>query len=185
MWAMLKGYKIYWPFFIIQHMLKFQGKVNKPIGYGPLWSKIYEYLGVDVQGVRKVVIDSRRCIDATTIKQMRRQLEQQAQGVDEVDEEENRLEEEEATQMGQEEEGQPGPSSSSQEQPTMRDIMNAIQAMELNMNQRMDHYQASIDQRFQNVEREQRRIYRSVRRMEAWTFNEELNEDDNQDEDDD
>ncbi|MED6179075.1 hypothetical protein PIB30_113838, partial [Stylosanthes scabra] len=85
--------------------------------------------------------DSRRCIDATTIKQMRRQLEQQAQGVDEVDEEENRLEEEQATQMGQEEEGQPGPSSSSQEQPTMRDIMNAIQAMELNMNQRMDHYQ--------------------------------------------
>ncbi|MED6178471.1 hypothetical protein PIB30_107931, partial [Stylosanthes scabra] len=52
-WAMLKGYKICWPFFIIQHMLKFQGKANKPIGYGPLWSKIYEYLGVDVQGARK------------------------------------------------------------------------------------------------------------------------------------
>ncbi|MED6215223.1 hypothetical protein PIB30_111268, partial [Stylosanthes scabra] len=75
-------------------MLKFQGKTNKPIGYGPPWSKIYEYLGVDVQGARKVVIDSRRCIDATTIKQMRRQIEQQPQGVDEVDEEENRLEEE-------------------------------------------------------------------------------------------
>ncbi|MED6191081.1 hypothetical protein PIB30_112634, partial [Stylosanthes scabra] len=173
MWAMLKGYKICWPFFIIQHMLKFQGKTNKPIRYGPLWSKIYEYLGVDVQGARKVVIGSRRCIDATTIKQMRRQIEQQPQGVDEVDEEENRLEEEEqANQMGQEEEGQPGPSSSSQEQPSMRDIMQAIQTMEINMNQRMDNYQASIDQRFQHFEREQRRIWRSVRRMEAWTFNE-------------
>ncbi|MED6117190.1 hypothetical protein PIB30_107680 [Stylosanthes scabra] len=183
MWAMLKGYKICWPFFIIQHMLKFQGKTNKPIGYGPLWSKIYEYLGVDVQGARKVVIDSRRCIDATTIKQMRRQIEQQPQGVDEVDEEENRLEEEEqANQMGQEEEGQPGPSSSSQEQPSMRDIMQAIQTMVINMNQRMDNYQASIDQRFQHFEREQRRIWRSVRRMEAWTFNED--EDDIRDEDD-
>ncbi|MED6203207.1 hypothetical protein PIB30_113315, partial [Stylosanthes scabra] len=143
MWAMLKGYKICWSFFIIQHMLKFQGKTNKPIGYGPLWSKIYEYLGVDVQGARKVVIDSRRCIDATTIKQMRRQIEQQPQGMDEVDEEETRLEEEEqANQMGHEEEGQPGPSSSSQDQPTMRDIMQAIQTMEINMNQRMDNYQA-------------------------------------------
>ncbi|MED6166869.1 hypothetical protein PIB30_113592, partial [Stylosanthes scabra] len=176
---------ICWPFFIIQHMLKFQGKTNKPIGYGPLWSKIYEYLGVDVQGARKVVIDSRRCIDATTIKQMRSQLEQQSQGVDEVDEEENRLEEEQATQMDQEEEGQPDPSSSSQDQPTMREIMQAIQTMELNMNQRMDNYQASIDQRFQTFEREQRKIWRSVRRMEAWTFNEELDEDDNQNEDDD
>ncbi|MED6141590.1 hypothetical protein PIB30_104985 [Stylosanthes scabra] len=186
MWAMLKGYKICWPFFIIQHMLKFQGKTNKPIGYGPLWTKIYEYLGVDVQGARKVVIDSRRCIDATTIKQMRRQIEQQPQGMDEVDEEETRLEEEEqANQMGHEEEGQPGPSSSSQDQPTMRDIMQAIQTMEINMHQRMDNYQASIDERFQNFEREQRRIWQSVRRMEAWTFNEDLDEDDNQDEDDD
>ncbi|MED6190612.1 hypothetical protein PIB30_107529, partial [Stylosanthes scabra] len=149
MWAMLKEYKICWPFFIIQHMLKFQGKTNKPIGYGPLWSKIYEYLGVDVQGARKVVIDSRRCIDATTIKQMRRQIEQQPQGVDEVDEEENRLEkEEQANQMGQEEEGQPAPSSSSQEQPSMRDIMQAIQTMEINMNQRMDNYQAKNKEEF-------------------------------------
>ncbi|MED6178926.1 hypothetical protein PIB30_112153, partial [Stylosanthes scabra] len=94
MWAMLKGYKICWPFFIIQHMLKFQGKTNKPIGYGSLWSKIYGYLGVDVQGARKVVIDSRRCIDATIIKQMRRQIEQQPQGVDEVEEEFDRMEQE-------------------------------------------------------------------------------------------
>ncbi|MED6178959.1 hypothetical protein PIB30_112435, partial [Stylosanthes scabra] len=98
MWAMLKGYKICWPFFIIQHMLKFQGKTNKPIGYGPLWSKIYQYLGIDTQGARKVVIDSRRCIDATTIKQMRRQLEQQPQGVYEVEEELDRMEQEDQGQ---------------------------------------------------------------------------------------
>ncbi|MED6178344.1 hypothetical protein PIB30_106720 [Stylosanthes scabra] len=165
------GYKICWPFFIIQHMLKFQGKANKPIGYGPLWSKIYEYLGVDVQGARKVVIDSRRCIDATTIKQMRRQLEQQSQGVDEVDEEENRLEEEEqATQMGQEEEGQSGPSSSTQEQPSMRDILQAIQAMELNINQRMD-----------KIEKNQARMLRKIRRVEAYTFDEDEAEDDDDD----
>ncbi|MED6129777.1 hypothetical protein PIB30_111379 [Stylosanthes scabra] len=133
--------------------------------------KIYEYLGVDVQGARKVVIDSRRCIDATTIKQMRRQIEQQSQGVDEVDEEENRLEEEEqAYQMGQEEEGQPGPSSSSQEQPSMRDILQAIQAMELNINQRMD-----------KIEKNQARMLRKIRRVEAYTFDEDEAEDDDDD----
>ncbi|MED6202708.1 hypothetical protein PIB30_108234 [Stylosanthes scabra] len=112
MWAMLKGYKICWPFFLIQHMLKFQGKTNKPIGYAD-------------------------------------------------------------------------PSEPPSNQPSLREIMQAIQNMELNMNQRMDNYQASIDQRFQTFEREQRKIWRSIRRMEAWTFNEELDEDDNQDEDDD
>ncbi|MED6129926.1 hypothetical protein PIB30_112783, partial [Stylosanthes scabra] len=167
------------------HMLKFQGKTNKPIGYGPLWSKIYEYLGVDTQGARKVVIDSRRCIDATTIKQMRRQLEQQSQGVDEVEEELDRMEQEDQGQDQPHAPPQAGPSEPPSDQPSLRDIMQAIQNMELNMNQRMDTYQASIDQRFQTFEREQRKIWRSVRRMEAWTFNEELDEDDNQHEDDD
>ncbi|MED6153674.1 hypothetical protein PIB30_104410, partial [Stylosanthes scabra] len=102
---------------------------------------------------------------------MRRQLEQQSQGVDEVDEEENRLEEEEqATQMGHEEEGQPGPSSSTQEQPSMRDILQAIQAMELNINQRMD-----------KIEKNQARMLRKIRRMEAYTFDEDEAEDDDDD----
>ncbi|MED6142712.1 hypothetical protein PIB30_116499, partial [Stylosanthes scabra] len=55
--------------------------------------------------------------------------------------------------MGQEEEGQPGPSSSTQEQPSMREILQAIQAMELNINQRMD-----------KIEKNQARMLRKIRR---------------------
>ncbi|MED6141551.1 hypothetical protein PIB30_104628, partial [Stylosanthes scabra] len=72
--------------------------------------------------------------------------------------------------MGQEEEGQPGPSSSSQEQPSMRDIMQAIQAMELNMNQRMD-----------KIEKNQARMLTKIRRVQAYTFDEDEAEDDDDD----
>ncbi|MED6227013.1 hypothetical protein PIB30_109404, partial [Stylosanthes scabra] len=72
--------------------------------------------------------------------------------------------------MGQEEEGQPGPSSSSQEQPSMRDILQAIQAMELNINQRMD-----------KIEKNQARMLRKIRRVEAYTFDEDEAEDDDDD----
>ncbi|MED6130081.1 hypothetical protein PIB30_114533, partial [Stylosanthes scabra] len=129
--------------------------------------KIYEYLGVDTQGARKVVIDSRRCIDATTIKQMRRQLEQQPQGVDEVEEELDRMEQEDQGQDQPQAPPQAGPSEPPSDQPSLRDIMQAIQNMELNMNQRMDHYQASIDQRFQNVEREQKSLMKMTTKMKT------------------
>ncbi|MED6154012.1 hypothetical protein PIB30_107896, partial [Stylosanthes scabra] len=72
--------------------------------------------------------------------------------------------------MGQEEEGQPGPSSSTQEQPSMRDILQAIQAMELNINQRMD-----------KIEKNQARMLRKIRRVEAYTFDEDEAEDDDDD----
>ncbi|MED6202997.1 hypothetical protein PIB30_111192, partial [Stylosanthes scabra] len=72
--------------------------------------------------------------------------------------------------MGQEKEGQPGPSSSTQEQPSMRDILQAIQAMELNIYQRMD-----------KIEKNQARMLRKIRRVEAYTFDEDEAEDDDDD----
>ncbi|MED6141999.1 hypothetical protein PIB30_109094, partial [Stylosanthes scabra] len=72
--------------------------------------------------------------------------------------------------MGQEEEEQPGPSGSTQEQPSMRDILQAIQAMELNINQRMD-----------KIEKNQARMLRKIRRVEAYTFDEDEAEDDDDD----
>ncbi|MED6227210.1 hypothetical protein PIB30_111222, partial [Stylosanthes scabra] len=75
--------------------------------------------------------------------------------------------------MGQEEEGLAtplGPSSSSQEQPSMRDILQAIQTMELNMNQRID-----------KIEKNQARMLRKIRRVEAYTFDEDEAEDDDDD----
>ncbi|MED6117714.1 hypothetical protein PIB30_112324 [Stylosanthes scabra] len=75
----------------------------------------------------------------------------------------------------QEEEAQPQepqaqPSEQPYDQPSLRDIMQAIQAMELNMNQRMD-----------KIEKNQARMLRKIRRVEAHTFSEDEAEDDDDD----
>ncbi|MED6165245.1 hypothetical protein PIB30_097752 [Stylosanthes scabra] len=72
----------------------------------------------------------------------------------------------------QEEEAQPQepqaqPSEQPSDQPSLRDIMQAIQTMELNMNQRMDI-----------IEKNQARMLRKIWRVEAYTFSEDEAEDD-------
>ncbi|MED6129677.1 hypothetical protein PIB30_110255, partial [Stylosanthes scabra] len=68
----------------------------------------------------------------------------------------------------QEEEAQPSEQPS--DQPSLRDIMQEIQAMELNMNQRMD-----------KIEKNQARMLRKIWRVEAYTFDEDEAEDDDDD----
>ncbi|MED6203232.1 hypothetical protein PIB30_113544 [Stylosanthes scabra] len=158
----MKGYKICWPFFMIQHMLKLQGRTLKPFGYGPLWSKVYEHLGVNVEGARKVVITSRSCINDTTLKQMRRQQEQQPLGADEVDEEENRIEEEERLGHMGEEEGQMGTSSPHhqphQAQPTMFDLVQEMRSM----NENLQAFQMETRGQYQSMNTRIGRVERSV-----------------------
>ncbi|MED6214716.1 hypothetical protein PIB30_105961, partial [Stylosanthes scabra] len=79
---------------MIQNMLKLQGRESKAIGYGPVWTRILEYLTISLDGYRKVDIGEDNCINERTLKKMRRQLEQQGQGVDEVEEEVDRMEQE-------------------------------------------------------------------------------------------
>ncbi|MED6202428.1 hypothetical protein PIB30_105359 [Stylosanthes scabra] len=62
------------------------------------------------------------------------------------------------------------PSEQPSDQPSLRDIMQAIQAMELNMNQRMD-----------KIEKNQARMLRKIRRVEAYTCDEDEAEDDDDD----
>ncbi|MED6151372.1 hypothetical protein PIB30_081906, partial [Stylosanthes scabra] len=83
--------------------------------------------------------------------------------------------------------GHPGPSSSSQEQPSMSDLMQVLQSIEYNMDQRlqriednparMETNQQNLSQQIQSLQQEQRKIWRSVRRVEAWTFDEDFDED--------
>ncbi|MED6198619.1 hypothetical protein PIB30_068139 [Stylosanthes scabra] len=62
-WAMLEGHKICWPFIMVQNMLKLQGRESKAIGYGPVWTRIFEYLTINLDGYRKVEIGEDNCIN--------------------------------------------------------------------------------------------------------------------------
>ncbi|MED6215024.1 hypothetical protein PIB30_109258, partial [Stylosanthes scabra] len=64
--------------------------------------------------------------------------------------------------------------------------MQAIQAMELNMNQRMDKIEKNQarmlrKQRMDKIEKNQARMLRKIRRVEAYTFDEDEAEDDDDD----
>ncbi|MED6142110.1 hypothetical protein PIB30_110260, partial [Stylosanthes scabra] len=55
------------------------------------------------------------------------------------------------------------------------DMMEILQRMEIN--------QQNLSQQIQSLRKEQRKIWRSVRRVEAWTFNEDFDEDLDEDQD--
>ncbi|MED6164404.1 hypothetical protein PIB30_089678 [Stylosanthes scabra] len=49
MWAMVNEIKINWPYLILHHMLRLKGKdMSGGIGYLCLWTRIFNYLGIDV-----------------------------------------------------------------------------------------------------------------------------------------
>ncbi|MED6191001.1 hypothetical protein PIB30_111669, partial [Stylosanthes scabra] len=116
---MLEGHKM--PFIMIQNMLKLQGRESKAIGYGLVWTRILEYLTIGLDGYRKVDIGEDNCINKRTLKKMRRQLEHQGQGVDEVEEEVDRME--------QEDQGHQPP----QAQPIMFDLVQEMRSMNENL----------------------------------------------------
>ncbi|MED6202042.1 hypothetical protein PIB30_101397 [Stylosanthes scabra] len=164
MWAMVNEIKINWLFLILHHMLRIKGKdTSGGIGYLCLWTRIFNYLGVDVSNEVVKHLNVRSEINEATLHHM------------------GRGKEEEAPPMGFR--GHPGPSSSSQEQPSMSDLMQVLQSIEYNMDQRFQGIEASqarmetnqqrLDQQIQSLQQEQRKIWRSIRRVEAWTFDEE------------
>ncbi|MED6128815.1 hypothetical protein PIB30_101584 [Stylosanthes scabra] len=149
MWAMVNEIKINWPFLILHHMLR----IN--------------YLGIDVSNENVKHLNARCEINEATLYHM------------------GRGKEEEAPPMGFR--GHPGPSSSNQEQPSMSDLMQVLQSIEYNMDQRfqriednqarMETNQQNLSQQIQSLQQEQRKIWRSIRRVEAWTFSEDEDED--------
>ncbi|MED6141926.1 hypothetical protein PIB30_108329 [Stylosanthes scabra] len=108
------------------------------IGYLCLWSRIFNFLGIDVSNENmKHVSPKWSEINESTLRHMGR-----AKGAQE---------EEQAPHMAFR--GYPG--SSSQEQPSMSDLMQVLQSIEQNM-----------DQRFQRIEDNQTRMDRRLQRME-------------------
>ncbi|MED6178591.1 hypothetical protein PIB30_109089, partial [Stylosanthes scabra] len=147
MWDMLEGHKICWPFIMIQNMLKLQGRESKAIGYGPVWTHIFEYLTISLDGYRKVEIGEDNCINERTLKKMRRQLEQQGQGVDEVEEEIDRME--------QEDQGHQQP----QAQATMLDLVQEMRSM----NENLQAFQLETRGQYQTMNTRIGRVERSMR----------------------
>ncbi|MED6213822.1 hypothetical protein PIB30_097137 [Stylosanthes scabra] len=143
MWAMLEGHKICWPFTMMQHMLGLQEKESKHVGYGPLWTRIFEHLGINLQGYGKIPMGEGNLINDRTLRQMRRQQEQAPQGVDEVEEEVDRMQQEEQDQQ------QP------QEQVTMDALVREMRSMNQNMKkfrtEVRGHYEA-MNTRLERVE---------------------------------
>ncbi|MED6177043.1 hypothetical protein PIB30_094038 [Stylosanthes scabra] len=123
MWTMLQNHKICWPFIMVQNMLSLQGRESKHVGYGPVWTKIFEHLGINLQGYTKVQMNEGNLINERTLKQMRRELQQAPQGVDEIEEEVDRVQ--------QEEQDQSHPQN--QEQVTMETLIREMRSMNRNM----------------------------------------------------
>ncbi|MED6129567.1 hypothetical protein PIB30_109159, partial [Stylosanthes scabra] len=134
---------------------------SKGLPYAILWTAIFKYVGIDLAQADKKRLGYNNCIDTHVLNHMKRNIQEAPQ-----QEQEAPQQEQEAPQ--QEEEVQPSEQSS--DQPSLRDIMQAIQGMELNMNQRMDE-----------IEKNQARMLRKIRRVEAYTFDEDEAEDDDDD----
>ncbi|MED6129913.1 hypothetical protein PIB30_112651, partial [Stylosanthes scabra] len=110
MWAIINEIKINWPFLILHHMLRIKGKdTSGGIGYLCLWTRIFNHLGVDVSNENVKHLNARCEINDATLHHM------------------GRGKEEEAPPMAFR--SHPGPSSSSQEQPSMSDLMQVLQSI--------------------------------------------------------
>ncbi|MED6201603.1 hypothetical protein PIB30_096660 [Stylosanthes scabra] len=147
MWAMVNEIKINWSYLILHHMLRLKGKdTSGGLGYLCLWSRIFNYLGIDVSNENVKHFNPRWSeINEVTLHHMGRGKE----------------EEEQAPQMAFR--GHPGPSS--QEQPSMSDLMQVLQSIEQNIDQRfqrIEDNQTSMDGRLQRMDRRLQRMERHM-----------------------
>ncbi|MED6215186.1 hypothetical protein PIB30_110910, partial [Stylosanthes scabra] len=129
MWEMVNDIKIYWPYFIAHNMLRFtKNDHSKGLGYAYLWTRIFEYLGIDFSGESGRRISQNNIIDERTIHHMGR-------GIEEGEEQQ-----EPPPPQEQAPQEQAGPS----EQPSTRDIMQVLQ--------RIERKQARMDRRLHRIE---------------------------------
>ncbi|MED6118997.1 hypothetical protein PIB30_007887 [Stylosanthes scabra] len=143
MWAMVSDIRLNWTYFIVQHMIRFtKGLSSSGFGYVCLWTKLFNHFGIDVSGETRKGMTRTSAINIRTLHHMGRNLGEQ--------------EHEEQDQEPQQED-QVGPS----EQSSMRDLMQMIQSLGQNM-----------DNRFQRIEENQTKMDRRLRRIEAYIFSE-------------
>ena len=79
MWAMMNGIKINWPYFIVQHMIRLKMKDrNGGLGFLCLWSKVFDYVGIDVSNEIAKEVPPQSCINTHLLNKMgRRNVDEQ------------------------------------------------------------------------------------------------------------
>ncbi|MED6177246.1 hypothetical protein PIB30_096359, partial [Stylosanthes scabra] len=164
MWRMVNGQQINWVHMFVTHMRRIKPGNSKGLPYAILWTAIFKYVGIDLSQADKKRLGYNNCIDTHVLNHMKRNIQEGPQQEQEVPQQEQEAPQQEEETQQQEPQTQPS------DQPSLRDIMQAIQAMELNMNQRMD-----------KIEKNQARMLRKIRRVEAYTFDEDEVEDDDDD----
>ncbi|MED6116659.1 hypothetical protein PIB30_102298 [Stylosanthes scabra] len=119
---------------------------------GRAHTRIFKRLGIDFSNGSGRMLAQQHAIDIRALHHMGRNIQ--------------REEEEQAPppQAQEPQEDQAGPS----EQPSMRDMMEILQRMEIN--------QQNLSQQIQSLQQEQGRMRRSIRRIEAYTFSEDEDE---------
>ncbi|MED6153431.1 hypothetical protein PIB30_101973 [Stylosanthes scabra] len=79
MWAMVNEIKINWPFLILHHNLRIKGKdISGGIGYLCLWTRIFNYLGIDVSNKNVKHLNACCEINDATLHHMGRGKEEEA-----------------------------------------------------------------------------------------------------------
>ncbi|MED6202713.1 hypothetical protein PIB30_108306 [Stylosanthes scabra] len=160
MWHMANGHKINWVHLFIIHMQNIKPGNTKGLPYAILWTAIFKYLGIDLSQARKKKLGYSHCIDTHVLNLMKRgEIPQQE------DQEDNQGQEQAQAQAQEEEHTQPP-----QAGPSMQDMMEVLLRIEQN--------QTSMGSRLDKIEKNQARMLRKIRRVEAFTFSEDEAEDD-------
>ncbi|MED6116690.1 hypothetical protein PIB30_102572 [Stylosanthes scabra] len=165
MWRMVKGKKLNWVVLIASHMQRTKGgKTSKGLPYAILWTKMFEYVGVAFNQVKKKKLEYNHCIDNHVINHMKREATQVQAQEEQADEEGEQAMEEVQEAPHHEQAG-----------PSMNDMMQVLLRIEAN--------QTTMGNRMDRMERNQARMLRKIRRLEAYTFSEDEAEDDDEDQD--
>ncbi|MED6226786.1 hypothetical protein PIB30_107152 [Stylosanthes scabra] len=156
MWRIASGHKINWTTLIASHMQRnMSGKVTKGLPYAMLWTTIFKHLNIDLNNARKKELEYNHCIDNHVLNHMKREINQPQVNVEEGVQED---------QVMQEEHTQPP-----QAGPSMQDMMEVLLRIEQN--------QTSMANRLDKIEKNQAKLLRKIRRVEAYTFDEDEAED--------
>ncbi|MED6113484.1 hypothetical protein PIB30_071227 [Stylosanthes scabra] len=143
---------------LLHYLLVWDGPTTSGLGYVILWTIIFKYFNIDLSNTLQKGLKGPNCINYATLRQTGRGLAQ--------------IESQPQPAPQDHQEYQAGPSEQSSEQPSMRDLMQAIQSMELNMGNRLER-----------IEQNQTRMTRRIRRMEQYIFSKDEGDDDDEDQD--
>ncbi|MED6224444.1 hypothetical protein PIB30_084068 [Stylosanthes scabra] len=75
LWAMVKEYELNWPYLIAHKLMYYTtGQIERGLGHGMLWTKVFDHFGIDLSGKDTVTIGNENAITTKHLNQMRRNV---------------------------------------------------------------------------------------------------------------